>query len=453
MNQDLFIKEESKTLPGRIRLNLAEIITGKKNTLPKGNQSLKFFNSIEHFPSYWLFFIHSIITLKSVKKVDFSEILKYASGKKVDINEKLFDQLYERLTLRESVIYINSVPSPLPNELCLWIIKDEYEQQTDKEIVLILTSEFSPSKVNAILIFKKDINTNELIITFFQSNEESEIIVEDKTEKETKEFIFLMLFYAANNRINVVEKMEHHVNDSDNISSSNDVPYDTYLISLLHKVKNGKVSCFKMKVPIKEIKPFSIQYAVDYPENKIPTGIIFLDQIQQYGILTYQKEGKFIMSDDYATYLALRVEGYKEITIINLGKINNCPYEVIEVGGKELIPPLIYTHEELGFDNKTLDSLLDEKIEVIQKLRKIKKILFDDFKDVREAIKEDELKRALNLLEEITIDKDDLTEIIAIEARLNKLNSDSRLGILKYDDEVIEFNRIRINLLRLIDKI
>lgn len=452
MNPKLYIKEEKKYLPGRIRLNLAEIITGKRDAIPKGNQVVKYFKSISHLPSFWLFFIKSIVTTNTAKGMSYQELLDSNKENKVVIDDEIFDKLYNKLILKESIICINSIPSPMLSELCLWIIRDEYEKQADKEIIFIIASENSPKKVKAIASFSKNVKTNEVSLSFFKSDDSSGIVIENEPIKEIQDLIFKLIYYAGNNRISLIQKFDDIDLDFTSKEENSNFPHDEQFLALLKGVVQGKIFCYKLIIPIEKIKPFNLQYAINLPNNYIKESLYILNETKDLGILTYEKNGEFVMSDDYGKYLAMRVEDYEEITVINLGEIESTEYQIIKKGGKELIPPLHDTFHK-NYGKKTLEFLLDEKIEIYKKSKKIKLILYDDFKNVKGAIKDNELQKALEMLKEVVVNNEDLNVLISLEGRLSKLKSDSLLGILKYDEELIEFNKIRISLLRLIDKI
>lgn len=118
-------------------------------------------------------------------------------------------------------------------------------------------------------------------------------------------------------------------------------PTDATLLFLLQAAYRGAIPCFRSTVPLTLIRPFDVDFCLDYPLNLISAlaSEIRSDASAATPLLLYWRNGKFIMSDDYGIYLAHRKLNSSETSAVILGKF---PEELglsSEIGGPELIPP------------------------------------------------------------------------------------------------------------------
>ncbi len=96
-------------------------------------------------------------------------------------------------------------------------------------------------------------------------------------------------------------------------------PKDEHLMALLEKAYTGKIKCRKAVIPLELIKPFS-----DFkPEISQEYGDHFVALYQERTppeMYVYEKDGAFIMSDDYNAYTMYKlIEALTTICIV-LGK-------------------------------------------------------------------------------------------------------------------------------------
>jgi hypothetical protein len=96
-------------------------------------------------------------------------------------------------------------------------------------------------------------------------------------------------------------------------------PKDEHLMVLLEKAYTGKMKCRKAVIPMELIKPFS-----DFkPELSQEYGDHFVALYQEGtppALYVYEKDGAFIMSDDYTAYTMYTLIEAQTALCIVLGK-------------------------------------------------------------------------------------------------------------------------------------
>jgi hypothetical protein len=95
---------------------------------------------------------------------------------------------------------------------------------------------------------------------------------------------------------------------------------DEYFIKLLPKVYSGEILCRMALIKTEAINPF-----VDYQPYSIDKSFqrYFIKQAKEKNhipLLVYQKDKKFIMSDDYNSYALYRAYGFEKIPCIIIGE-------------------------------------------------------------------------------------------------------------------------------------
>lgn len=110
----------------------------------------------------------------------------------------------------------------------------------------------------------------------------------------------------------------------------NDKFKDEYFLGLLEKAYTGKLKSFMAIVKMNAIKP-----RTDY-EPEVSGGFRrhFFEKLtkgEAMPLYVYQKEGKFIMSDDYSTYSLYKEMNAEEVPCVVIGEIIDTK-DVVEVG-------------------------------------------------------------------------------------------------------------------------
>ena len=91
------------------------------------------------------------------------------------------------------------------------------------------------------------------------------------------------------------------ISDIDVSFGGDNEPQDEYLTELLGKAYRGDIDCCNAIMPLSFVVPYS-----DFkPEISDKYRQYFIDQYKDYkppALYVYEKDGQFIMSDDYAAY-------------------------------------------------------------------------------------------------------------------------------------------------------
>lgn len=115
------------------------------------------------------------------------------------------------------------------------------------------------------------------------------------------------------------------------------------LIRLCAMAMQGKLQCTRVTVPLDAVVPKDVSFALNYPLAEIRR---LRDAHIDGGnasttILLYQRGGKLIMDDDYSAFLSYKSLSFKRVPAVILGKFHAPNTEVLEIGGGELIPPIL----------------------------------------------------------------------------------------------------------------
>jgi Effector-associated domain 11 len=439
--------ENNKSLIQKIRENLAFNITGYKNTFPSKRQLSNYFlSSVKDKPYYWTYTLHSILTLKTITKIDYASTLitRDKENSLLEAFKFLEKNQYDKCIVTE----ISYCPKPLPESNCICIVKDVFENITEFSIVFF-NENFKDEDYQTVTVQK---NENNQINIIFQYGKNSSIIENKKIITEAYLDLAINTFiYFSNNPTGKFFGLEGAKKIGD-LNMKYEPPLDSILTQYLEEVKNGYRYCIKAKVDIEKVEPFSYAHAYDIPETYIFDTIEDIIDFENVSILTYTHGDKYIMSDDYVLYLALKILDIKKITIVNLGDLIDKKLEIIEKGGIELLPPIMF--KQIDFNSLPKEEQkrrLEDKLYTIKSIKKLKSFLLSDFLDIKNEISNDELGKAILQLKPFICDDNNLNILTSINARLSKLRNDIQLGVIRYEDEILEFNKIRINLLRFID--
>lgn len=140
-------------------------------------------------------------------------------------------------------------------------------------------------------------------------------------------------------------------------------PEDALCERLLDGVNLNEVCCTKLEVPLGDIEPANYDYALLYPAGLIKPLIQELKAGSKAEILVYWNGSAFVMSDDYAAYLAVRALGLPHVTVVVMGDYPEDVYGKGQKGGKELLPALGYQYcSSPGRDKETRLRILDARL-------------------------------------------------------------------------------------------
>lgn len=118
-------------------------------------------------------------------------------------------------------------------------------------------------------------------------------------------------------------------------------PEDPKLLALLVAAYRGRIACYRGSVPLSLVRPYDFEFCLDFPRPLVSHLARNLrdNPAATPPLVVYWKNGKFIASDDYDLYLALREVDISVAPVVVLGKLPQESAANWEKGGSELIPP------------------------------------------------------------------------------------------------------------------
>lgn len=138
------------------------------------------------------------------------------------------------------------------------------------------------------------------------------------------------------------------------VDNRKDRPRDNpYLVKLISRSYCGQEACTRVQIDLALIHPRDIDYALRIPDEEISR---FITHARTTDILLYEENGALVMDDDYLVYMACRALGLTRVNAVIVGAFDQPLAEVLEVGGRELIPPVGVTRK----DNRSRRGSLDK---------------------------------------------------------------------------------------------
>lgn len=240
-------------------------------------------------------------------------VMKYVTGMDADKPFELLDEMADLSDQRAN----ESVTKPL-----IFILIEECDMAAtdqnrfDKAVITINKNAkkanmkliYSTSRPAPDVVSKALIASFDLILTGQLASEAdaNHLGVSYRTKSEPYSFLV-----TQHSDIYDAEDNHYEMMDISNIDAGfggDNEPHDEQLSELLKKAYSGEINCHKAMVPIDMIKPFS-QYKPsinqDYETNFLE---VFKANIPP-DLLVYEKDGRFIMSDDYNAYLMYKKVG------------------------------------------------------------------------------------------------------------------------------------------------
>jgi len=122
-------------------------------------------------------------------------------------------------------------------------------------------------------------------------------------------------------------------------------PKDDYLMNLISRAHKGEVLCRNAVIKMDAIHPLT-----DFkPETSKDFRLYFERQVERDdppSICVYQRDGKFIMSDDFNAYYQYKEKGYEVAHCFVIGDITDLA-DVVSLG-----PPFEYKTPEVRIINE-----------------------------------------------------------------------------------------------------
>lgn len=154
-------------------------------------------------------------------------------------------------------------------------------------------------------------------------------------------------------------------------------PEDPKYITLIQQLYREEIQCHIAFVKPELITPYSFDACFMIPFYEINEARRLLRDFKNQGVVVYWRDGYFVLSDDYLTYMALRISGAAEIKVVILGRDGTENVKIHLSGGFNLLPP-IKNFKPPQMDAFTLDMqqlLLDEYITKLTAINNLKSLV------------------------------------------------------------------------------
>lgn len=450
MNYKSISKELKRSLRGRIKLKVLQNISKSKKRFPSKSQIKSFIDRLNGSPNDpCAKFLYSVITDNQANEFEYYNLLITN-----ELEPKHIEYVENNLLDDCTILTFKNCNSPLPKELCVWVIKSPNTENFG--LTIFICGEDSPDLVEGIFAISHQKENKKIDVKAYQApiSKFGTHLSDEKKDDFLMGMVMRIPHFFAEYMPTLLANVEvaKNPNTTSRIKRSYERPLDLKLIKYLREVSEGNRKCYKAKVSINDIFLYDIDYTLTIPDNAIESFIRKIDNVKEYGLLTYEKGGKFIVSDDYELYLAMRITEMDFVNIVNLGEITSS-VKILKEGGLELIPPMMSKYSKIDASEEFKTNLLDNKIELFKRSRKLKELMFDNYGDIKALIMDNKLEGAIEELMKFT-QKDELkNELTATHGQLKKLKSDIRVGVIDYDTETINFNKVRINILRILNEI
>lgn len=150
------------------------------------------------------------------------------------------------------------------------------------------------------------------------------------------------------------------------VDTRKDRPRDNpYLEKLIARAYHGQVACARVQVDLALVHPRDIDYALRIPNEDISR---FITHARTTDILLYEENGVLVMDDDYLVYMACRALGLTRVSAVIVGAFDQPLAEVMQIGGRELIPPVGVTRGDYRSRRGSVDKqhLLQRKVSALR---------------------------------------------------------------------------------------
>jgi hypothetical protein len=356
----IYLKENfTASILGRLKMKLHEIISGRKDWLPDEQEIRRFilqeFRSNPDIGKLFLF----ILSKSFIKSTLYSELQEPKDVK------QLLNKL-EKEPLREAFfLEITECPAPLPTILGACVYCDKLADGGYVYVITLFDDNGFPDYFCGRLEIRASKGHPKPMFSELASSK-----FKDYDLRTYKKSFFVVLtlkilnYVAQNRRRSLVPLQE--VNKitlkEDNIHRP---PEDKTLTALIQSISISKVKCTQSRLPLSMIQPHDLDFCITYPKETVIWEAKEIQKGLESPLLIYWNGTNFIMSDDYAGYLAYRMRGSEDVPVVILGNFpKNLLKQRIKTGGAELLPPLrirsVSNYDSLSPELKNW--MLDERL-------------------------------------------------------------------------------------------
>lgn len=332
-----FLREHLESnIIGRIKLRLYETISGKKNHAPDEKDIKKYVRQKLRFNHEIGRFVIHLLSTKTLDSIQFSNLQEPN-----DKNALLLD--LEKNFLSEILfLELTDCPIPFPKSMGVCVYCEKLLPKGYLYIVEIFDEQF-PEYVIGQMEVRASKDCSE---PMFLERQPSHDKIYNKRNYKKSIFAVLalkILNCISKNRKPKLVSISEATNPAINFKeySVHRPPIDKIQFLLIQMVAVNKVSCTRTKVPLSNIKPHNLDFCINYPKATIKEIIEDIKNGDESPLLVYWNGNCFIMSDDYAQYLAYKTLNFDEVPVVITGRFPlNMVSKPMKVGGAELFPPL-----------------------------------------------------------------------------------------------------------------
>lgn len=438
----LSLKENwSKTVLGRLKLELLKEVSKKDNYLPDPFEIKSYIlKAYRNKAAVGQLLLH-INTLDTCQSRSYTEI---PLGKADSV---LFEQLHTMPLDNASFVEVTNCPSPLPSNIGVLVQHHELLDHGRLYTVTIFNDQKLSSFIGRIEVAIEK-QTSQSRISNLESGE---FVNYDLSDYQNNLVVDLSL--AALNILAHSKSSEYvKVNDSHSYQfdrhSSYKPPLDMHLMNLLDEFNTGEIASTEAMCTLSMIRPYSLPFCMAFPIEVVKRACRQIGNGNGSRLLVYWNESSFVMSDDYAHYLAYRSLGYEEVPVTVIGSFPTNLIKISDNSPAEL-PPLwttSYTPRTAEFTDADLDRHLQSAANItnVNELYAIFMGLCDLLQDPH--IKERQLH---NYILRYPIILDPHIQSIKSEVRLGNEYRIDLVGQYQFDDKrilLVELERANLPL-------
>ncbi|HEY0376413.1 MAG TPA: Shedu immune nuclease family protein [Pyrinomonadaceae bacterium] len=356
----IYLKENfSASILGRLKLKLYETISGRKDWLPDEQEIRRFirheFRSKPEIGKLFLF----ILTKNFIKSTLYAELQEPE-----DVKQLLIE--LEKRSLKEAFfLEVKECPPPPPTILGACVYCSALADGGYVYVITLFDDNGFPNYFCGRLEIRASKDHPKPMFSELSGSKFKDYDLRTYKKSPLVVFALKILNYVSQNQRRSLVPLQEVSKIKLKEDNTHRPPEDKTLTALIQSVSIGRVKCTESRVPLSTIQPYDLDFCITYPKETVRWEAREIQKGVESPLLLYWDGKNFIMSDDYAAYLAYRMRGAEDVPVVILG---NHPKSLlkkpIKTGGAELIPPL-RIRSEGNYDSLSPELknwLLDERL-------------------------------------------------------------------------------------------
>jgi hypothetical protein len=342
---------------GRLKLKLYERILDQADKVPEGAE----------IRPYILDQCRVNIRFGTVQslilKINSSEFISWDDFRDPDSISLLLDDL--RLHPLDEPIFVelSCCPNPLPEFLGVLIYREELAYGGYVYVITLVDADTFPNSISGRLEICATINYPQPLFSVLESGEWKGYGLDNWEQSWQVGVAVSVLNYLNDIQKHAFVGLEE-IDHTDFDNSHYVPPKDPRFSALVQLALHGKLTCSELEVPLGDIHPYNWDFCMSYPQDIVVKAATNLKNGLPVRLLVYWNGTRFIMSDDYAHYLAYRSLLSVTVPIVVIGPVPAHVGKPTRVGGSELIPPAWIPHmsDTNSLDPELKNWLLDKHL-------------------------------------------------------------------------------------------